>query len=229
MTILEETIKTHGPLPVSRYMSLCLAHPTFGYYTTRTVFGKRGDFVTSPEISQVFGEVSLILRCRRTLSPPPSHADSFAPPSQLLAIWYVTQWAQQGSPQKVRIVELGPGRGTLVSDILRVSASRHDRSCLSLTLRRRAAQTFRSLPKSSSPPVSSIHLVENSPGLRDIQKEALANAGFRDTKTEWWGSVGEVPKSEDEFTIVIAHEFFDAMPVHIFEVRCLPTPALVLC
>lgn len=49
--------QTSGPMPVSRYMTLCLQHPTLGYYTTRTVFGKEGDFITSPEISQVFGEV----------------------------------------------------------------------------------------------------------------------------------------------------------------------------
>lgn len=58
------SLQTHGPLPVSRYMTLCLNHPTLGYYTTRKVFGKEGDFVTSPEISQVFGEV------RRALGSP---------------------------------------------------------------------------------------------------------------------------------------------------------------
>ena len=106
-------------------MTLCLAHPTFGYYTTRTVFGKQGDFVTSPEISQIFGEAGYPAararqrhRHRSFASLPP--IDS----SQLLAIWYVTQWAQQGASSKVRIVELGPGRGTLLADILRVSLTR---------------------------------------------------------------------------------------------------------
>lgn len=105
-------------------MTLCLAHPTFGYYTTRTVFGKQGDFVTSPEISQIFGEVSCRDASHSASATPASQAESFVPPSQLLAIWYVTQWAQQGAPSKVRIVELGPGRGTLLADILRVSPPR---------------------------------------------------------------------------------------------------------
>lgn len=96
-------------------MTLCLAHPTFGYYTTRKVFGSSGDFITSPEISQIFGEVCLTICsvCTNTLT----RIDYL----QLLAIWYVTQWAAQGASQRVRIVELGPGRGTLLSDILRVS------------------------------------------------------------------------------------------------------------
>ncbi|GAA6050042.1 hypothetical protein JCM3770_001929 [Rhodotorula araucariae] len=170
LTVLEETIKTHGPLPVPRYMSLCLNHPTLGYYTTRTVFGKEGDFVTSPEISQVFGE--------------------------LLAIWYVTQWLAQGSPMRVRVVELGPGRGTLLADILR---------------------TFRALPPHSRPPVSSIHLVEQSDQLKAVQKARLVETGFADTPVEWHADVKGVPDASDEFTILIAHEFFDALPIHIFE------------
>ncbi|GAA5937380.1 class I SAM-dependent methyltransferase [Sporobolomyces koalae] len=170
LTVLEETIKTHGPLPVPRFMTLCLNHPTLGYYTTRTVFGKEGDFVTSPEISQVFGE--------------------------LLGIWYVTQWLQQGAPKKVRVVELGPGRGTLLADVLR---------------------TFKSLPAQSSPPVTSIHLVEQSEALQGVQKEALRRSGFGETPVFWHRNVEEVPQSSDEFTVAIAHEFFDALPIHIFE------------
>ncbi|TNY18197.1 S-adenosyl-L-methionine-dependent methyltransferase [Rhodotorula diobovata] len=170
LTVLEETIKTHGPLPVPRFMTLCLNHPTLGYYTTRTVFGKEGDFVTSPEISQVFGE--------------------------LLAIWYVTQWLAQGSPKRVRVVELGPGRGTLLADILR---------------------TFRALPPQSRPPVSSIHLVEQSDQLKAVQKARLVETGFGETPVEWHADVKGVPHSDDEFTVLIAHEFFDALPVHIFE------------
>ncbi|GAA6029596.1 hypothetical protein JCM8097_000955 [Rhodosporidiobolus ruineniae] len=171
LEVLQETIKTHGPLPVSRYMTLCLAHPTLGYYTTRKVFGKEGDFVTSPEISQVFGE--------------------------LLAIWYVTQWLAQGTPKKVRFVELGPGRGTLLADILR---------------------TFRALPPHSRPPVTSIHLIESSDQLRAVQKSAIDAVGCGDVPTKWYGSVKEVePAEEGEFTMLVAHEFFDALPVHIFE------------
>ncbi|POY74000.1 hypothetical protein BMF94_2811 [Rhodotorula taiwanensis] len=167
LDVLKDTIKAHGPMPVSRYMTLCLQHPTLGYYTTRTVFGKEGDFITSPEISQVFGE--------------------------LLGIWYVTQWLAQGAPSKVRVIEVGPGRGTLLADILR---------------------TFRALPEHSRPPVSSIHLVEASEQLRGVQKLKLATTGFAETKTVWYGDIKEVPASSDEFTIFIAHEFFDALPIH---------------
>lgn len=170
LTVIEETIKTHGPLPISRYMTLCLSHPTLGYYTTKSVFGADGDFITSPEISQIFGE--------------------------LLAIWYVTQWAQQGAPRRVRIIELGPGRGTLLADICR---------------------TFKALPSQSSPPVTSIHLVESSAALREVQRQKLVATGFGDVQTNWWKSVDEIPSAANEFTMVIAHEFFDALPINVFE------------
>ncbi|BGP14915.1 hypothetical protein JCM10213v2_002870 [Rhodosporidiobolus nylandii] len=170
-------------------MALCLSHPTLGYYTTRKVFGKEGDFVTSPEISQVFGESA-------TLGAKP----------QLLAIWFVTQWLAQGAPQKVRIVELGPGRGTLLADILR---------------------TFRSLPPHSRPPVSSIHLIESSPQLQAVQKSALEAVGCGGVPTSWYADVKELLNREkdaqaqgkqgDEWTVLVAHEFFDALPIHVFE------------
>jgi NADH dehydrogenase [ubiquinone] 1 alpha subcomplex assembly factor 7 len=91
---LYKQITIRGPLTTAEYIRQCLYHPQYGYYMTRQPFGRQGDFVTSPEISQVFGE--------------------------LLCIWCVAQWQQMGKPSSFRLVELGPGRGTLMADFLRV-------------------------------------------------------------------------------------------------------------
>ncbi|WP_394073709.1 class I SAM-dependent methyltransferase [Xanthobacter albus] len=88
-------IAAEGPMPVSRYMALCLGHPRHGYYITRDPLGADGDFTTAPEISQMFGE--------------------------LLGLWAVAAWRQVGAPAPFLLAELGPGRGTLMADALRAA------------------------------------------------------------------------------------------------------------
>ncbi|MFL4981037.1 MAG: class I SAM-dependent methyltransferase [Xanthobacteraceae bacterium] len=88
-------IAREGPISIARYMELCLGHPAHGYYTTRDPFGARGDFVTAPEISQMFGE--------------------------LIGLWAATVWQKMDAPGAVHFVELGPGRGTLMADALRAA------------------------------------------------------------------------------------------------------------
>ena len=99
MTPLEAEIRRiiaiDGPIPVDRYMELCLGHPRHGYYVTRDPFGARGDFITAPEVSQMFGE--------------------------LIGAWAAAVWQQMGSPERVQLIELGPGRGTLMADALRAA------------------------------------------------------------------------------------------------------------
>ncbi|MEM7568810.1 MAG: SAM-dependent methyltransferase [Pseudomonadota bacterium] len=86
-------IDQNGPMPLSRYMSLCLSHPQHGYYMTKEPFGVSGDFTTAPEISQMFGE--------------------------LIGLWIGDLWTRQGKPSGPILAELGPGRGTLMADALR--------------------------------------------------------------------------------------------------------------
>jgi SAM-dependent MidA family methyltransferase len=88
-------IATHGPLSIAEFMTIALHDPKDGYYATREPLGSDGDFVTAPEISQIFGE--------------------------LVGLWCVQVWRDQGSPASARLVELGPGRGTLMADTLRAA------------------------------------------------------------------------------------------------------------
>ncbi|MGB3244145.1 MAG: SAM-dependent methyltransferase [Sulfitobacter sp.] len=89
-------IQADGPMRLDEYMSTCLLHPTLGYYTTRAPFGAAGDFVTAPEISQMFGE--------------------------LIGLALAQAWLDQGAPTRFTLAELGPGRGTLMKDVLRACA-----------------------------------------------------------------------------------------------------------
>jgi len=152
-------IMAAGPMPVAQYMTLCLTHPEHGYYVTRDPFGARGDFVTAPEISQMFGE--------------------------LLGLWCAATWRAMGAPENLRLVELGPGRGTMMLDALRAVQIVPD---------------FRS--------AIVVHLVEISPTLEERQRQALNATGV---PIYWHRSLDDVP---DGPTIIVGNEFIDALPVH---------------
>jgi len=161
ISLLERDIRRRiaaaGPMPVAEYMALCLGHPQHGYYMTRDPFGARGDFITAPEISQMFGE--------------------------LIGLWMAAVWKQLGAPSEVRVIELGPGRGTLMRDALR------------------AAQVMPGFGAAAR-----VHLVEISPVLRAMQEQTLAG-----TAVTWHANLNEVP---DGISIVVANEFFDALPIN---------------
>ncbi|XP_076394555.1 protein arginine methyltransferase NDUFAF7, mitochondrial isoform X1 [Megachile rotundata] len=175
-----------GPITIAEYMKEVLTHPTAGYYMNKDVFGKRGDFITSPEITQLFGE--------------------------MIAVWILYE-KKKISKDPFQIVELGPGRGTLMKDILRV---------------------FKQLKVLSD---VSVHLIEISPTLSSIQAKTLCKTTkeydtvtnnfdqnvipyYREGVTEdginvyWYRSVMDLPK---KFSIFLAHEFFDALPIHKFQ------------
>src|ERR1700674_3677610 len=162
MTPLEAEVRriiaAEGPMPVAQFMTLCLAHPVHGYYLTRDPLGAAGDFITAPEISQMFGE--------------------------LIGLWAVALWRQMGEPARIRLVELGPGRGTLIADALRAA---------------------RIVPAFGA--ALSVDLIETSPVLRRRQEERLAGLGV---PLAWHRDLAEVP---DAALIIIANEFLDALAV----------------
>jgi NADH dehydrogenase [ubiquinone] 1 alpha subcomplex assembly factor 7 len=155
-----ELIRKNGPLSVADYMELALQHPEFGYYRHGDPLGLAGDFITAPEVSQMFGE--------------------------MIGLWCADVWRQMGAPDKFALVELGPGRGTLMQDALRAMGK-----------------------------ISGFHqamqlcLMESSETLRKEQQKKLS-----DHEPRYIDNLSQLP---DLPTLVIANEFFDALPVRQFE------------
>ena len=156
---IRRRIAAAGPMPVAEYMSLCLTNPEHGYYTTRDPLGARGDFITAPEVSQMFGE--------------------------MIGLWMAAVWKQMGSPENLRIIELGPGRGTMMKDALRAA---------------KVMPAFRDAVV--------MHLVEISPALEEQQERTLEHLH---TPMYWHPALVDVPKGR---AIILANEFFDALPVN---------------
>ena len=138
--ILAARIRAHGPMSLADYMAECLLHPQHGYYTTQNPFGSGGDFITAPDISQMFGE--------------------------LLGLSLAQAWLDQGAPNPFTLAELGPGRGTLMADVLRAT---------------KAVPGFHAAMR--------VVLVEASPRLRATQAQALH--GYRPL---WADSVQDLPR-----------------------------------
>ena len=169
---IEQEIRERGPIPFSRYMELCLYDPEHGYYSRNAEqFGKAGDFYTSSDVHKVFG--------------------------RLLARQFHEMWRALGSPQRIELIELGPGRGLFAQDVLDWSGKKFP-------------DFFRALR---------YVLIESSPALRQRIDETLgdhlesgrAELGAPDTLDKT--SDGDIP------TIVFANEFFDALPVQILSTK----------
>ncbi|KAG5189176.1 S-adenosyl-L-methionine-dependent methyltransferase [Tribonema minus] len=181
---LAARIKMRGPITMADYMNQALQHPTYGYYTKEAnQIGRAGDFTTAPEMSQLFGE--------------------------LLGVWCVATWRAAGSPPAPLLVEGGPGRGTLMADLLRAAAAFPD---------------FRG-------GLAGVHLIETSPALRRVQAAALgvgavsdnddegvqsgkAGAAYGGVAVTWHRELRSVPAG---YTLLLAQELLDALPVHQFE------------
>lgn len=158
---IRRLIMANGPMSVADYMAICLGDPRHGYYATRQPFGPEGDFITAPEVSQMFGET--------------------------VGAWLFHAWELCGGPEPVTLVELGPGRGTLMADILRGAATR---------------------PRLRQAPRVVVDLVETSQHLREEQARTLS--GHNPHWHERLQNIAEQP------LLMVANEFFDALPIRQF-------------
>ncbi len=150
-------IAAQGPLSIAQFMAIALHDPQRGYYATREAIG--ADFITAPEVSQMFGE--------------------------LVGLWLVQVWQDQGGPSPARLVELGPGRGTLLADALRAA---------------RMKPEFLAAVE--------VVLVESSPVMRRLQAEKLAQGGMKISFAAQFGQ-----GLTDRPLFLVANEFFDALPI----------------
>jgi SAM-dependent MidA family methyltransferase len=156
--LIRERIAREGPVSVYDFIRLALAHPEHGYYRARPAIGAAGDFITAPEISQTFGEI--------------------------IGLWSAVAGARLASSKPLALIEIGPGRGTLMADALR------------------ALKVVPGLL-----PRLTVHLVEPSPALQAVQQQRLAAAPV---SLHWHEELDSVPPGA---AVILANEVVDALPV----------------
>lgn len=155
---LKNRIREAGPISVAEYMTVCLLDPVQGYYPTRDPLGSEGDFITAPEISQMFGEV--------------------------LGLWCVQSWIDLGRPETLHLIELGPGRGIMMSDMLRSAA---------------LDPGFKAAVQ--------VWLIEASAALEAVQGKTLGTA---DVPVQWATRLEDIPAGP---SLVVGNEFLDCLPI----------------
>lgn len=158
---LKNMIEISGPISIAEYFHVCMADPKNGYYNNRQSIGANADFITAPEVSQMFGE--------------------------LIGIWCIDQWEKLDRPNQFSLVEIGPGKGTLMKDLLRTA---------------KINQAFLQN--------GVITLIETSALLKASQKAALSDI---EANINWIESIEDLPKQP---TLLIANEFFDVLPIRQF-------------
>ena len=166
--IIQREIKEIAPLKLSRFMDLCLMHPEFGYYRQASPIGAKGDFITSPEISQLFGE--------------------------MLGVFFMDLWARSGTPLEFNFIEFGPGKGTLLQDLLRVFNKN--------STMRTGAHIF---------------LLESNAYLEKEQREKLSTIS---TACQWYSKLSDLINNLSPYpTFFIGNEFLDVFPIdqYIFQ------------
>jgi NADH dehydrogenase [ubiquinone] 1 alpha subcomplex assembly factor 7 len=157
-SLLHQEVQEKGPLSQSRFMELALQHPLYGYYRSQEAISR--DFTTSPEISQLFGD--------------------------LIGAWVIDCYEKLNQPQALSLIELGPGKGTLMADILRIG--------------KLSAPFLKALK---------VHLVEINPLLKEAQRKVIQHPAT------WIEKLEEVPNSNAPL-MIIGNEFFDALPTHCY-------------
>lgn len=158
---LFKLIAVQGPVTLGQYMQFALSEPEHGYYMRADPLGRAGDFITAPEVSQMFGE--------------------------LIGLFFVQAWRDRKSPAPFILAELGPGRGTLMADMMRAAAQ--------------VEPGFGAAAR--------IVLIETSPVLRAVQKRTLGHLSV-----QWVDNLEAVATDAPFF--VVANEFFDALPIRQF-------------